>query len=196
MLKKNGFRHSQCVVSKQHVGLYVESKLTNVESKLLLQLSLCGFDFCLFLFDRTAKIYPTEVSTCRGSFGGFESTCFQFDRAARIKTTGISYFSCDRSPFWKTLDLGGWMKMGGNNKIVPPNRFAQLKTFSCNRRFEKPQTLFLEKSLFLGRKWVFLGGREYWGSPKNGFGTIWCFLAIPKMRSKMSKSRIQRMPKL
>ncbi len=48
-------------------------------------------------FDRTAKIDPTEVSTCRGSFGGFESTCFQLDRAARIETTGISYFSCDRS---------------------------------------------------------------------------------------------------
>ena len=38
MLKKNGFQHSQCVVSKQHVGLYVELKQTNVESKLLLQL--------------------------------------------------------------------------------------------------------------------------------------------------------------
>jgi hypothetical protein len=69
----------------------------NVESKLLLQLFLCGFDICLLLFDRTAKINPTEVSTCRGSFGGFESTCFQLDRADRIKTTGISYFSCDRS---------------------------------------------------------------------------------------------------
>jgi hypothetical protein len=97
MLKKYGFRQSQCVVLKRHVGLYVESKLTNVESKLLLQLLLCGFDICLFLFDRTAKIDPTEVSTCRGSFGGFESTCFQLDRAARIETTGISYFSCNRS---------------------------------------------------------------------------------------------------
>jgi hypothetical protein len=58
-----------------------------------LQLLLCGFDICLFLFDRTAKIDPTEFSTCRGSFGGFESTCFQLDWAARIKTTGISYFS-------------------------------------------------------------------------------------------------------
>jgi hypothetical protein len=66
--------------------------------KLLLQLLLCGFDICLFLFDRTAKIDPTEVSTCRGSFGGFKSTCFQLDRAARIESTGISYFSCDRSP--------------------------------------------------------------------------------------------------
>jgi hypothetical protein len=47
----------------------LESKLTNVESKLLLQLLLCGFDICLFLFDRTAKINLTEVSTCRGSFG-------------------------------------------------------------------------------------------------------------------------------
>ncbi len=96
-VEKNGFQHSQCVVSKRHVGLYVESKLTNVESKLLLQLLLCGFDISLFLFDRTAKIDPTEVSTCRGSFGGFESTCFQLDQAARIKTTGISFLSCDRS---------------------------------------------------------------------------------------------------
>ncbi len=96
-IEKNGFRHSQCVVLKQHVGLYVELKLTNVELKLLLQLLLCGFIICLFLFDQTAKINPTEVSTCRGSFGGFESTCFQLDRAARIKTTGISYFSCNRS---------------------------------------------------------------------------------------------------
>ncbi len=96
-VEKNGFQHSQCVVSKQHVGLYVESKQTNVESKLLLQLLLCEFDICLFLLDRTAKIDPTELSTCRGSFGGFKSTCFQLDRAARIETTGISYFSCDRS---------------------------------------------------------------------------------------------------
>jgi hypothetical protein len=95
---KNGFRHSQCVVSKQHVGLYVELKQMDVESKLLLQLLLCGFDICLFLFDRTAKIDPTELSTFQGSFGGFESTCFQLDRAARIKTTRISYFSCDSSP--------------------------------------------------------------------------------------------------
>jgi hypothetical protein len=65
----------------------------NVESKLLLQLLLCGFDICLFLFDRTAKIDPREVSTYRGSFGGFESTCFQLDRAARIKTTRVSYLA-------------------------------------------------------------------------------------------------------
>ncbi len=97
-VEKNGFQHSQCVVSKRHVGLYVDSKQTNVESKLRLQLLLCGFDNCLFLLDRTAKIDPTGLSTCRGSFGGFESTCFQLDRAARIETTGISYFSCDRSP--------------------------------------------------------------------------------------------------
>ncbi len=97
-VEKNEFQHSQCVVLKRRVGLYVESKLTNVESKLLLQLLLCRFDICMFLFDRTAKVNPTEVSTCRGSFGGFESTCFQLDRAARIKTTGISYFSCNRTP--------------------------------------------------------------------------------------------------
>ena len=48
------------MVLKQHVGLYVESKQTNVESNLLLQLLLCGFDICLFLFDRTAKINPTQ----------------------------------------------------------------------------------------------------------------------------------------
>ncbi len=96
-VEKNGFRHSQCAVSKQHFGLYVESKHTNVESKLLLQLLLCGFNICLFLLDQTAKIDPTELLTCQGSFGGFESTCFQLDRAARIKTTKISYFSCDRT---------------------------------------------------------------------------------------------------
>ncbi len=48
--EKHGFQHSQCVVSKWHVGLYVKSKLTNMELKLLLQLLLCGFDICLFLF--------------------------------------------------------------------------------------------------------------------------------------------------
>jgi hypothetical protein len=97
IVEKNGFQHSQCVVLKQHVGLYVEWKQTNVESKLLLQLLLCGFDICLFLLDRTAKINSTELSTCWGSFGGFEYTCFQLDRAARIKITKISYFSCNRS---------------------------------------------------------------------------------------------------
>jgi hypothetical protein len=50
------------------------------------------------------------------------------------------------------------MKMAGDNKIAPPNRFAQLKTFSCHCQFDKPQTLFLEKSLVLGRKWIFWGG--------------------------------------
>ena len=51
----------------------------------------------MFLFDRTARIDTTEVSTCQGSFGGFKTTCFQLDRAASFKTTGIFYFSCDRS---------------------------------------------------------------------------------------------------
>ena len=38
-----------------HVGHYVvESKLTRVESKLVLQLLSCVFDICLFLFDRIA----------------------------------------------------------------------------------------------------------------------------------------------
>ena len=77
-------------------SVYMLGILTRVESKLGLQLLLCGFNICLFLFDRTARIDNTEVSTCRGSFGGSESTCFQLDRAARIVTTGMSYFSCDR----------------------------------------------------------------------------------------------------
>ncbi len=59
---------------------------------------VCGFKICLFLLDRTARIDTTEVLTCRGSFGGFKTTCFQLDQAASFKTTGISYFSCDRSP--------------------------------------------------------------------------------------------------
>ncbi len=42
--------------------------------------------------------------------------------------------------------------MGGNNKIAPPNRFAR--------------TLFLEKSLVLGRKWFFFGGESIEGAPK------------------------------
>ncbi len=50
---------------------------------------------------------------------------------------------------------------GGNIKIAPPNRFARLRTFSCNCQFEKPQTLFLEKSLVFGRKWIFFGGGKY-----------------------------------
>ena len=73
------FQHSQCVVSKQHVGLYVESKLHGYVDLI----------FCLFLFDQTARIDPTGVWACRGSFGVFETTCFQLDWAARIKTTGI-----------------------------------------------------------------------------------------------------------
>ena len=76
------FQHLQCVmVLKVHVGLYVESK----------QHGYVNLIFCLFLFDWTARIDTTEVSTCRGSFDGFKSTCFQLDWAARIKTTKISY---------------------------------------------------------------------------------------------------------
>ena len=41
------FPHSQCVVSKRHVGLYVESKLQDVEPELLLQLLVCGFNIWL-----------------------------------------------------------------------------------------------------------------------------------------------------
>ena len=73
-------------------------KTTRVKLKLQRQLLLCGYEICLFLFDRTARIDTTEVLTCQGSFGGFETTCFQLDRAASFKTTGISYFSCDKSP--------------------------------------------------------------------------------------------------
>ncbi len=58
---------------------------------------VCGFKICLFLLDRTAWINTTEVLTCQGSFGGFETTCYQLDRAASFETTGISYFSCNRS---------------------------------------------------------------------------------------------------
>ena len=53
---------------------------------------------CFYLTRQLGRIDPTEVSTCRGSFGGFETTCFQLDWAARIKTTRIFYFSCDRAP--------------------------------------------------------------------------------------------------
>ncbi len=83
---------------------------------------------------------------------------------------------------------------GGNIKIAPPNRFARLKTLSCNCQFEKLQTLFLKKSLLLGRKWIFFGGGSIEGAPKMVFGTIPCFLAIPETRSEMSKSRIHHMP--
>jgi hypothetical protein len=54
-VEKNGFRHSQCVVSRQHVELYVESKLMNVEPKLLLQLLLCGFNTCYRQVDSNTK---------------------------------------------------------------------------------------------------------------------------------------------
>jgi hypothetical protein len=57
-------------------------------------------------------------------------------------------------------DTGFGGLIGGNIKIAPPNRFAQLKAFSCICQFEKPQTLFLEKSLVLRRKWN-LGGGKY-----------------------------------
>jgi hypothetical protein len=93
----------------------------NVELKLLLQLLLCGFDICLFLFDRTAKIDSTEVSTCQGSFGGFKSTCFQLDRAARIKTTRISYFSCNSSPLYPGMwECVGQIpaKLGHDEKLL------------------------------------------------------------------------------
>jgi hypothetical protein len=59
--------------------------------------------------------------------------------------------------------------MGENNKIAPPNRFVQLKTFSCNHQFEKPRTLFLKKSLVLGRKWFFFGGGKVFRVPQKWF---------------------------
>ncbi len=69
------FQHSQCVVSKRHGGLYVEPKLHGYVD----------------------SVFRTKVSTCLGSFGGFKTTCFQLDRTGSFETTGISYFSCDRS---------------------------------------------------------------------------------------------------
>ena len=89
------FQHTQCVVLKGHVGLYVESKLHGY----------MDFIFCLFLFDRTARINPTKVLACQGSFGGFKTACFQLDWATRIKTTGISHFSCNRSPLPKCREV-------------------------------------------------------------------------------------------
>ncbi len=75
--------------------------------------------------------------------------------------------------------------MGGNNKIAPPNRFARLKTFSCNRRFEEPQTLFLEKSLVLGRKWIFFrGGGGIEGAPKMVLARFDVFLQYPRQEAK------------
>jgi hypothetical protein len=96
MLKKNRFQLSQCVVLKQN-GLYVESKLKDVELKLFLQFFICGFNICLFLVDQTARINPTEVSTFCSSFGGFKTTRFQLDRASRTDSTRISYCSCHAS---------------------------------------------------------------------------------------------------
>jgi hypothetical protein len=61
------------------------------------------------------------------------------------------------------------MKMGGNNKIAPPNRLARLKTFSGNRRFEKPQTLFVEKSSVLGREMIFFLGGGVLRVPRKWF---------------------------
>ncbi len=78
-VEKNRFQLLQCVVSKQHGGPYVKLKLKDVELKLFLHLFVCGFNICLFLFDRTARIDPTEVSTFCIGFGGFKTTHFQLD---------------------------------------------------------------------------------------------------------------------
>ena len=67
------------------------------ESETFVMWSRGGVKICLFLLDQTARMDTKKVSTCRGSFGGFETTCLQLDRAASFETTGISYFSCDRS---------------------------------------------------------------------------------------------------
>jgi hypothetical protein len=56
-----------------------------------------GVEICLFLLDQTARMETKKVSTCRGSFGGFKTTCFQLDRAASLDSTGMFYFSCNRS---------------------------------------------------------------------------------------------------
>ncbi len=82
----------------------------------------------------------------------------------------------------KTLDLGGLM--GGDNKIAPPNSFAGLKIFSCNHRFENPQTLFLKKSLVLGRKWIFFGGGSIEGAPKMVLAQFHVLLQYQKQEAK------------
>ena len=66
-------QHSQCVVSKQHGWLYMESKLEDVES-----ISFWYVDsmICLFIFDRTARTDSTEVSTFCSCFGGFKPHIF------------------------------------------------------------------------------------------------------------------------
>ncbi len=91
---------------------------------------VCGFDILLFLFDWTARINPTEVLTCRGSFGGFETTCFQLGRAASFETTGIPYFSCDRSPYdtlWQSIHCLGLGMQAGRAAIVDMVEVAHQK---------------------------------------------------------------------
>jgi len=67
------------------------------EAETFVMWSQGGVKICLFLLDQTARMDTKKVSTCRGSFGGFETTCFQLDRAASLDSTGMFYFSCDRS---------------------------------------------------------------------------------------------------
>ena len=67
------------------------------EAETFVMWSQGGVEICLFLLDQTARMDTKKVSTCRGSFGGFETTCFQLDRAASLDSTGMFYFSCDRS---------------------------------------------------------------------------------------------------
>ncbi len=90
------------------------------------------------------------------------------------------YFLKKSQPQCRTQEDTGFGGLnGGNIKIASPNRFARLKTFSCNRRVEKPQTLFLEKYLVLGRKWIFLGGGSIEGAPKMVLARFHVFLQYP-----------------
>jgi hypothetical protein len=80
--------------------------------------------------------------------------------------------------------------MGGNNKIAPLNGFAQVKSFSCNRRCEATN-LILEKSLVLEEM-------DFWGENERAQKKVFAqfhLRAIQEIRSKSSKSRIQCMPK-
>ncbi len=79
---------------------------------------------------------------------------------------------------------GAKWKWGGIIRLPPPNRFARLKIFSCNCRFEKPQTLFLEKSLVLGWKWFFFGGESIEGAQKMVLAQFHAFLQYQKWEAK------------
>jgi len=67
-----------------------------------------GVEICLFLLDQTARMETKKVSTCRGSFGGFETT-YVFNLTGQqldsLDSTGMFYFSCDRSADRQAADL-------------------------------------------------------------------------------------------